>query len=211
MTAITAFTQYIRPEVAGCLDVRIELEVLRVLRNLCERSKIWKDDIEATVSAADIYDIDIDIATTNAALVSVEYVAIDGIEIDPATEAELSASNPMWRADKGQPTKFITNLGASTLRLYPTPTTSSDVEYGITLKPGLATTEVPDFIADQYLETIIDGTLARLLGMNEMPWTNHAEAERRRKDYEKGVDLMKHKAMVGVSSVHYNMISSTLE
>lgn len=210
MATLDSLVTYIRPEAHGCLDSRIKLEMLFVVRDLCERAKIWKEESEISYVVPSLSEVDLQLPNSKTEIVTIDYVLNDGFEIIPATEYELTASVSQWREQIGVPTHYVPNLGNRTMRLYPTPNVSGELEYQLTLKPSLTATEVKDFLVSQFLEAIIDGTLARVLGMNGQTWTNINEALRRKADYEIGVRKAKDKTYRPISTTSGEMLTSPL-
>ena len=202
--AISDITKLVVPEVGGCLDARIDIEVIRAVRTLCEKSRVWKQGFETTVSTPEGPEFDIDLPN-GTDLVSVDYVTSIGLDLEATTEYELNRDVPYWRTHAGTPSHFYTDFRTKLIGLYPTPSDSFDLQYEVTLKPGVSATELPDFFAEQFVEVIIDGALSRLLAMNSVPWMNHSEADRRKADFNAGIAMARDKAIRGVASHQSDM------
>lgn len=211
MRAIADLQRYIAPEVPGCPGAMIDLAVLRVARDLCERTRIWKEDAETAPVIATLPDFDLDLPA-NTDLVSVDYVAYNSDELAPATEAELLLSIPGWRTETGTPLRYIPDFRTETVRLYPIPTvTDGDaIEYQTRLKPSIDATELADFMFEQCFEALVDGALAELLAKNGKPWSNPDEAQRRRQLYESAIAVARDKESRGIASYQTEIVASTL-
>lgn len=213
MTNIADLERYAAVEVVGCPGVLISQEILRAARILCERSRIWKDGENTTSVVADTAEVSIAPSTPNANIVSIDYVRYSGDDLTPTTEAEMTAYLPRWQLDTGSPsTHYIPDLQESEIRLYPIPASSASnvITYEITLKPSEDATTLPDWLVDQFREVFIDGALSRLFMMNKVPWRNPEEAGNRRRFFMDGVNEAKDKAIRGIMSSNYEIVSSTL-
>jgi hypothetical protein len=90
-----------------------------------------------------------------------------------------------WREETGTPSLFYQPLPHQ-IRVVPIPDT--DVEWSLKvtyhLKPSNASTEVDDFVLENWRDIIVDGALSDLLQIKHKPWTDVPLG----KDYGKNFD-----------------------
>ena len=118
------------------------------------------------------------------------------------TEAQLQTRDRMWRTRVSTPPVAFTNelLSAKdvlVVRMYPTPpasvvgaimarivlTTQTYAGLGI-MTADVTDVAIPEFLFHQYRDTILQGTLARLLRMGGRDWTDKVQAREYGQQYE---------------------------
>lgn len=141
--------------------------------HFCELSQVvvYEADPVTVAPGSDIVDIELPSQQTLAQLLSVyagtRYltpVARDNVQDQPTELAE--------------PSYYFTQVidEQLQLRLYPGTKEGCVVRLRMTTKPTRAATSVPTVLFNEYVETIVDGALARLLAMPEQNFTNEPKA-----------------------------------
>lgn len=178
----------ITPMVPGCPEMLVDREVITVTREICERTKMWKEPQEVTSSRAKMNILDLG-PYPDAEVISVEYVAYNKLELIQTNERELSEYFPRWRDINGPPTHFFHVRRDKTIHLYPCPNLNMPryIKYEVIVKPSLDAETIPDFIYESATPCIIDGALSNLMFIAGKEWSNPDEAMRRRGLFDHGV------------------------
>lgn len=169
MIALTAFEQSIAPYARAVAVPTMHRAIRDAICEMCEKTHVWRHAEDYTVSAGE------DLALTTpegSVLLAVENTSYNGGEpLTRKTVAELDLDYPGWR-DNDNPgaSRYVTQTSMNTLRLVPSE--DGDATVSMWLKPSQDCTEVPDFFAAQYRETIAHGALARILAIPGQPYTD---------------------------------------
>ncbi len=185
---IRSFRTFIAPVVPGCPYFLIDREVVKVIRELCKRARLWKETQETGSLRKKVNQIDIG-PYPEAEVVSVEYVTFNGVELVQTSERELSEYFPNWRDANGTPTHFFTVMRDGVIHLYPSPNVNlpRSIRYEVIVQPALDSESVPWFIFDQFLDVIVDGVLSGLMSIAGKEWSNPQEAQRRAAMFQGGI------------------------
>lgn len=166
-----------------CPNPLIRSEVLDTIREFCQRTKLWTEQLTA---------IDVVSDTARYALSSDngEVFGVQRAELDEEplswtdVETKDRDDDTDWRTDTtDDPTECWYDETTGELVLVLTPSADHDVadDGGLVvwayLMPALTATEVPDWIYNKYSQEIEEGALARLLDMESVPWTDPAKAQ----------------------------------
>lgn len=163
------FYAHVKQYAAGAADPKIDFALRQAAIDFCQRTKTWRyeDDFQVTDSDAE------QIITPNGSvLLDLELVQFDGCDLIPKTPAWLDDHAHGWRTncnDSG-PSKYVTQTEMNTIRLVPY--ADGHVNIYAWLKPSQDCEDLPDYLGNQYRETIAHGALARLLMMPGMPFSN---------------------------------------
>jgi hypothetical protein len=187
--AATLYTAFL-PEVSPHCEGAPETQVVNAIRNaaieFCEKSWVYIYDLEPFPIAANVQDYEIaasDLPATTV-IAQILYGYYNGIPVPPVTRDMVMSEFPRWRTQTGQaPTHFLANDAAASVSLIPIPNgnynggTSGTVlpngmTFTVALKPTRASTGVPSWIYERYLEDIAKGALFRLYAMPKKFWTN---------------------------------------
>lgn len=160
-----------------------ELLVLRFVideaRRFCRATRIWREVIFVTVTAADAMAI---AAFPDADIVEFDAVHFDGAPLEPVTPDELEARRPGWEHDSetGTP-RFVTQLRPETITLYPR--AAGEVTFRAVLEPSRKAATLPDMLVSQHGTTIARAAAAELL-MLPGEWSDPARAGLLKRDAE---------------------------
>ncbi|MDF3073466.1 MAG: hypothetical protein K0S54_1133 [Alphaproteobacteria bacterium] len=168
MKDLSEFLKSMNPYAPGLAEPTAFFGIRQAAIEFCERTRLWRHEDEFEVSAQDAEAI---IAPYGAVLMDIESVFFDGQKVEPKTTAWLDEHVPGWRVGEveGEP-RYLTQIDLNTMRLIPGK--AGNVRISMWLKPSQDCDEVPDFLADQYRETIAQGALARILVMRDKPYTD---------------------------------------
>ena len=178
------------PEVAPHCRGAPEQMVINAIRNacidFCERSWIWIYDLDPFAIAANIQDYTLDASTipTQSAIAEVLYGYYNGKPIGPIPRDMLEGEFPNWRTETGTtPKRFFAKDAGTTVSLIPIPNSNisagggspivpNGATFTVALKPTRASTGLPTWIYEKYLEDIAQGATYRMYAMPKKDWTN---------------------------------------
>lgn len=168
----------IAPIVPACPDLLIESSVRGALTELCEKAKIWQEEVTIS-TVANQYDYTLSSIPNYAALHEVLAVVHNGVDLEPISALLLDQRKPKWRETDyyGTPEYFL--VSGTDLRLVPVPATSEtdSVIVRAQLKPLATSGLSADRLFTYYRDTIINGAVFRLLRLPNREWTDYAGAQ----------------------------------
>lgn len=134
----------------------------------CERTRLWRFADEFEVASADDDPL---LAPSGSVIHEIEEVRFEGQKLAPKTTRWLDDNCLGWRENTytGTPA-YVTQTEPNVLFLVPRGT--GTVSLSVWLKPAQDADDLPDFIVDQYRETIAHGALARLLLIPNQSFTS---------------------------------------
>jgi hypothetical protein len=152
----------------GCAVPAAYVAIREAATEFCERTRLWRyaDDFDMTEDDAE------GISTPyGSVLHEIELVQFDGDDLGARTVSWLDAFERGWRTGglTGKP-QYVTQTEPNTLRVVPFQ--AGHVNIFVWLKPSVDAEELPDFLIDQYRETIAHGALARILAVPSKPYSN---------------------------------------
>lgn len=168
-------------------DPVTEHAIKRACIEFCNGSWIWKhlpDPIDVAAGEA-YYDLE---APAGADISAVMDAAHDNVPLGAKSVAWLDAQLPGWRTSRAVP-KYYTQIDTEQVILASMP--DSNIASGLTLtlalQPSQSATGLPKWIFNQFLYTLADGAIARLMLMPGKPWTDLVNGADRRKNFEAGI------------------------
>lgn len=196
MQALNKFHQYILPDVPGAPISVVNSALLSTIIDFCEKSLIWKKRSEETdiVAGYNLYSY---APETGTKVVEADAAFINGSELTPTTEELMNMSMPGWQSSESATPKWFYMTSDKTIRIIPTPT--EDISAGLVvdtiLRPTRDATEVPDFIYEDWAETIAYGTLSRLMAMANRTWSAPQMVSYYTRKYRQGLSRAKSKEL----------------
>lgn len=152
----------------GCPAPTAYFGIRQAAIDFCERTRLWRYEDDFDIPGDESESI-----TTpyGSVLHEIELVQFDDEDLEPQTTDWLDKNCRGWRANEltGQPS-YVVQTEPNTLRVVPW--VAGHINLFLWLKPSQDATELPDFIIDQYRETIAHGALARILMMPGQPFSN---------------------------------------
>jgi len=196
MAQLTDLFPYVMPNVEGCPTAVAKHAIRRAIIELCERTSIYKYALPTVnvVANQDNYVFDIPPGTD---IVAPTYVSVNGIQVKATNEEDLDALDYVWRDATSKQPEFYYMDYDNTMYLVPTP--SEDIVDGLyveaALKPTMATESFPDFLYNNWSETIAAGTLMRLHAMIGKVWSDPQTVNMHRGQFKAGISRAKSKTM----------------
>lgn len=180
-------------------DPVTENAIKRSVIDFCARSWVWRhlpDPLDVSAGEA-AYDIELPAGSDVAALMN---VAIDGFPLVNKSVDWLDASYPGWRTTTGTP-QYYTQIDTEQLILACVPDTNGTGALSLTLslQPSQSATSFPKWIFNQFLYTLVDGAMAKLLLMPNKPWTDLGNGQMRLESYDRGIANARASASIGLA------------
>jgi len=125
------------------------------------------------------------LTSTLGDIVEVRKCIFDGESLDEKGEDWLDINIPNWQTSMASAPSRYTVDKDRYLRLVPVPSDAVEnaLRVQVALKPLRTATSVEDFLHDDWLDTITDGALGRLLSMTSKPWRDFTAADYYRARY----------------------------
>jgi hypothetical protein len=192
------------PEVAPHANGAPESIVINAIRNacieFCERAWCWQIDTTPMSVASNVQDYNL-VASLPAqsAIASIMYGYFNGKPIDPITKEEVNLRFPNWKTQVGQkPMRYLAGDVMTKVSLIPIPSTNlptgvsgtivpNGLFFTIALKPTRASTGLPDFIVEKYLEDLANGAIFRTAAIPGRGWSNANMALARKSLFDNGI------------------------
>jgi len=196
MAQTSQFLPYIQPNVQGCPLAILNSALASTLLDFCERSQLWTRISEKTSVIPNVPRYTF-MPEEQAVAVEASLALCEGRPLIQTTLDALNTEEPDWRSKTGRvPTKFFMDTSHS-IRLYPEPTEliEDGLQVQISMKPKRDAKELPDFLYENWAETIAHGTLARLFAMSGKDWANPQLVGYHSDEYRAGLSRAKTKTI----------------
>lgn len=186
MARITDFTglyPHVHAELPGCPQPLYVQHLLRSARALCEKSRVWREDL-------DPYDITDD---------EKEYTlapTVDGTtynaRIECLIEVRQNTEDGVTNGDKGtlinwRDYSFNPNTLVLTFDTAPSDDITDGLEVKAVLVPHLGASDITEWILNNYAEVILAGCKYKLLAMTNKTWSNTTLAAEYRTEWRNGI------------------------
>lgn len=178
MANISSWIADVSTRIPGAGKTEIESAIRAVIREFCSKTLLYLRQLTAIniVDGTATYTLT---APTDTAIVSVERVEISGAPINPTSMDYLDRSMDDWRSlESTSPAEYMVDV-ERVLRFKETPTENitGGLVVWVSLKPSPTTDTIPDFIYDDWYETILNGVISYLMKIPGKSWTNLQGAE----------------------------------
>jgi len=142
-----------------------------VMDEFCIDTGAWVETIYGVSTYAE-QDTTSLFAPAGALIHGVLSVSGNGRAIHPGTRQEIARVNPNWASATGASPQFFELNSAGDLWLWPTPTETVELTVLAKLTNKPLVDSLPDGVMRTERMTIANGTKARLMAMDQKPWTN---------------------------------------
>jgi hypothetical protein len=182
----------IRLYLPGCPDFLLSKEIKNAAIKFCEESRVFHEtaSIETSPGNSEYLLPTIE----EAVLVSLKNAKVDGKTLTGVANDQLPEDGK-----EGKPTHY-TERGKEII-LYPTPIAVETIVFNYVLKPSRESTEIPDYLAEDYYSGITSYALYRLATMPERTWTSPQLAAEHFATYRSQVADARRKAQGQVDKV----------
>ena len=124
----------------------------------------------------------------STAVHKIVWMAHDGHDLEPLTSLLLEQRLPQWQDNNGTPAYFV-QQNSSTFWIAPVPSSSASnsIRIRAVLKPTHSSRSCDNDVMNNFRDTIVNGTLYRLLRIPNAQWTDLTAASIYANLYEEGV------------------------
>lgn len=168
-------------------DPVTENAIKRTVIEFCMGSWIWKafPDPVNVKAGVNTYDLEPDTGTDVTTVLAAE---LDGLPLKARDIPVLNAEIPRWRTVSGT-VKYFTQLDTETIILAPLPdvTIAKGLTLTLALQPNQKADGFPAWIYNQYIYSLVDGAVARLMLMPNKGWSDTATGLDRRAKFEAAI------------------------
>lgn len=182
-TAISTLFSRLAPHLPGCPEPTIQQAVLDTAIDLCAETRIYNAFVQfGSTAGLQSYVLSAP-ADTDEEIHTIMNVWWKTRHLGPAADylidrPETLFSTSFSTQEQGDPRRWMrAQNGAFTV--YPVPNTAIPDGFTIqyAMKPKLTATTIPDLLIDQWKDTVISGTLARLRSTPGKQWTTSPQMD----------------------------------
>lgn len=188
-TDIMQFLPNVAPSADMCPTAMIREFIIETIRRFCEETGLWVERLQAISVVADqaTYDLKADTVllydgvtqlNTIADISLLEHVELSNIDLETTSVRYLDENERGWRQhEESRPRRFIMRPDRLLELVYkPSQAVTDGLDIWVCLKPvrptSTATYTVEDFIWTDFRKMIEWGTIALLLEMPKVPWSD---------------------------------------
>ena len=179
MASFESLLPEIIPVVPGCTDTLIEQNLRAAPIELCEKTEVYQLELDPVTTVQNIFEYDLE-PPSGTSVHKIIWMTYDGEDLEAITTALLEQRKPKWRQSgyEGRPEYFV-KQSPSLFYVAPVPneTKASGLLLRVALKPTHTATSCDDDVMNDYRDTIINGTIFRLLRLPGREWTDYAGAQ----------------------------------
>ena len=172
LVTLDSIIEYVMPEVVGCPRDLIIREIKEAAISFCEATGLWRYDLYPLniLPGVSVYEIDI---PSESKIVDIRSLNIGGRPIDPQTAEWLDKNSDRWRTQEGSANYYVVESpGEIRLSLVPMAEADEIMTGVVTLKPKRVDPKIPQFIIDDWMNTIAAGAKSRLMLIPNKKWSN---------------------------------------
>jgi len=170
--ALKKFRSEVLTDVSGVPGSLVDRCILRAAIEFCDYTLTWREKFIQTTSEGVMQCLLS--PDTGSRIVTVLYVSDDGVKVVPATESQLDGVSAGWRDTNNQSAaaQYYYLEDRETLSLVLTPDAERSLEIIACLKPTQDSTELPETLYEDHIESIGYGAKSRIFAMPAKPWAN---------------------------------------
>lgn len=200
-TLYTALLSEVSPHANGAPEPIVVNAIRNACVEFCERAWCWQVDTTPFALAKNVqdYPLDTSLLPAQSAIAEIMYGYYNGKPVDPITKEEVNLKFPNWKTQTGQaPMRFLAGDVMTKVSLIPIPNVNvptggtttvipNGLFFTLALKPTRASTGMPDFIVEKYLEDLANGAIFRMAAIPGRAWSNANMALARKKLFDDGI------------------------
>lgn len=200
MATIQDIFPYVMPSVQGCPTAIVKNALRHAINEFCEKTLIWRVAVAPIdiVEGQSTYTATVPVGTV---LVAPVYVAMNNNILSPTNIEDLDQTCSGWRVSSANtPLMYFADNNAA-LQLVPTPSesTSGALSVEVALKMDLTSDSLPDWMFQNWVETLAHGALMRLHAMPGHVWTDTTTVAYHKSKFRDGISRAKSKTMKSFS------------
>ena len=208
-TPIEDFIPYIAPQAQDCPDFVIRQTLVSTVVDMCQRTGCLRTETVVPVKK-DEKEIEIRLAYQLKPEV-IRHVFMNGSELTDIRRDELSHyyAHTDWADYVGEP-RFYTFEKPGILQLFPTPSKDCELRLELSASVGRSAAQIPEVFFEDYLDTVVVGTLSRIFRIAGQGYTNIRLADEYELKYSAGCAEIRREVSRGFTKrtghVFYNRI-----
>ncbi len=166
-TAISTLTPRVVVHALGLPEPLAEMYLRDAAIDFCRESRVLYGDLtDISVTSGDAsYTLTISADERPIAVLGVKF---DGLDLVPV---QLDSLRDDWQSDTGTPQYYYMSNEVD-LVLYPVPDTTGTLKVSVARAPTRTAASIDDTLADQWLDGVVAGALARALIAPNTPYSN---------------------------------------
>lgn len=196
MKTLDTFYDLLMPQLPGISTPMLDLHLVELARDFCERSRAWRGDFDPVDTVASQAAYDLSPSESQSEPVAIHKLTVNGellfddtwdFDNPPPRALPCPAIRPAYT--RYEPPFAMSNDHAQIVLIdaeVPTDSVAGGLVITGSMKPKRGATALPDLLMATHLETLTSGVLARLGSMAGKPWTS-GNAGAWRMEYERGV------------------------
>lgn len=178
MVPLKDFRPDIKMSVGNVHEPIIDRAISGAAIEFCDKTRLWSEELNPLVLTPEISEYELDYDCITRVLIGLTEVYIDGAHLAPVPLANLNKMVRDWRSKTAlKPTNYYLSE-PNKIQLYPAPNAdaSGELTFRGSFKPHRKSTELPDFIYNDYYDAIVAGAEYRLHSMKGKSWYSPNDA-----------------------------------
>lgn len=171
MTDFSDFYPFIMPDLPGCPDVGVDLELARVSNHFCSEGWVYRTEVEEIVVSGDE-------------------------SLFPTLPIGTQLVGVVSAIKDGSSQFYSFTIDGDILVFDSTATNSFNLEIIMALKQPMTATDVPDILFRDHLDTIVSGVKSRLFASPNKSWTDNSLSAHYGQLYRQGLSRFTTKAFI---------------
>lgn len=177
------FSPYVLPHALGCPDPTMEQHVRLAAIEFFRRTLSWREVLDAVLTdGTERVEVE---APSQAQIIKIKSVNVGGHEF-PLVET----SHGMELADTCPGREFVFTHDGRTLSVYPVQAPGVMVAADAALAPSIASSTLPDALAQQHMQDIAHGAIASLKRFPGQPFTDPKGAQEQQALFERRISTI---------------------
>ena len=182
---LTTLAGDVMVEAPNCPTFLAESKLREAAVEFFRRTRQWQAPLDAIITIANYNEYDLT-PPAGARIVSLLRCTVDGQRAGLYEAVALDVRNPAWRDAAGTKAQGVVALSMLKVAVWPKVTVGGQT---VVVTAALTPTgdTVDDDVGERYRDAFIYGALYRLLNMRVQPWYDPAEAEKKRRFFEREI------------------------
>lgn len=200
MATIQNFYSSVMPAVQGCPTAMVDNAIRHSINEFCEKTMMWRATLPAfdVVANQSVYTLTM---PADTALVGPVHVAVNNTALVVLNIDDLDSLYPNWRNTTASAPLIYFMDNGNALNLVPTPVNDyvAGLKMDVVLKVAETANTLPDWIFDNWAETIAHGALMRLHAMPGKVWADTNTVAYHKSKFREGISRAKSRTMKSFS------------
>ena len=200
MAYIVDFYPYVMPNVQGCPSALVNNAIRSAINDFCERTMMWRYAFPSADIVAGQKEYSF-VPPTDTVIAKPVYVAASSCPLIATNIDDLDLLYPGWRdSENNQSSMFYMDYDNNII-LVPTPNldVTDGLDLEVALKIDLSSDTCPDWLVQNWAETIAHGALMRLHSMPGKAWADTQTVSYHRAKFREGITHAKSRTMKSFS------------